>query len=123
MLKSVVANYKPGTEFQERTIARLQETNVGLKKGNETLQESHQQDILQCQAEKDASADLTAALTQERNSLLANQTRNQTLSSAAENEVEDLKRKLDKRDTKTELLKVRLRTFERYLPEWKDPPE
>ena len=102
---------------------RLQETNIGLTEVHEALKESRRDDILRHQAETDASADTIASLTQERDLLLGNQTRDRTLRSAAENEVEELKRKLNKRDDATELLKVRLRTFERYMPQWKDTPE
>ena len=123
VLEAVVATYKPGTVFQEQTIVRLQETNVGLTEAHEALKEARQDDILRHQAETDASADTIASLTQERDSAIGNHTRKRTLRSAAENEVEELKRKLNTWDDATELLKVRLHTFERYLPQWKDTPE
>ena len=40
VLEGVVAAYEPGTVFQEQTIARLQETNVGLTEAHEALKEA-----------------------------------------------------------------------------------
>ena len=94
---------------------RLQETNVGFMEAHEALTASYQEDILSHQAQTDASADTIATLTQARDSAIADHAQERT-------RVEELKRKLNARDDATELLKVQLHTFERYLPKWKDPP-